>query len=92
MSSERETVLNDIEDNKADLREVKKELGKTLDPAKREKLENRRDRLEETIGTLEKTRLALTPLPAGKKASSFHHSSFFTLFVVFSCLLLSCIM
>ncbi len=83
MSSELETVLKDIEDNKADLREVKEELGKTSDPARREKLENRRDRLEETIGTLEKRALALTPLPAGK--TNIIRSSFIVLHLVCIC-------
>jgi hypothetical protein len=86
MSSERETVLQDIENYEADLREIKEELGKTSDPARREKLENRRDRLEETIGTLEKRALALTPLPAGK--TSIICSSFIVLHLAF-CLFLS---
>ena len=66
MSSEREIVLQRIGNYEAELRVVKEELGKTRDSTRGDKLENRRDRLEETIGTLEKRALALTPLPAGK--------------------------
>jgi predicted nuclease with TOPRIM domain len=60
MSSERETVLRDIEDNNAELREIKEELKETNDPVEKADLKKRRDRLEETIGTLEKRALALT--------------------------------
>lgn len=66
MSSEREIVLQRIGNYEAELRVVKEELGKTRDSTRGDKLENRRDRLEETIGTLEKRALALTPLSAGK--------------------------
>jgi predicted nuclease with TOPRIM domain len=57
MSSERETVLRDIEDNNAELREVKEELKETNDPVEKADLKKRRDCLEETIGTLEKRAL-----------------------------------
>lgn len=80
MSSERETVLQKIENYETVIREIKEELGKASDPARREKLENRRDKLEETIGTLEKIVLALTPQPAGKK---HHLISFIVLHFVF---------
>jgi hypothetical protein len=65
MSSERGTALQRIGNYEADLREVKEKLGKTSDPTEKAKLKKRRYRLEETIGTLEKRALALTPLPAG---------------------------
>ena len=61
MSTERDVVVKDIENNKAELAAVKLDLKNVTDPASIEKLEKRRDRLEDTIGTLEKTRLALTP-------------------------------
>jgi predicted nuclease with TOPRIM domain len=60
MSSERETVLQRIENYENDLREVKEELRTTNDPVEKAELKKRRDRLEETIGTLEKRALALT--------------------------------
>ena len=69
MSSELETILKDIEENKFDLREVKEELKIAKDPARREKLENRRELLETTIVTDKKRVLALTlqPVQQGKK-------------------------
>jgi predicted nuclease with TOPRIM domain len=60
MSSERETVLQRIENYETDLREINEELKKTNDPVEKADLKKRRDRLEETIGTLEKRALALT--------------------------------
>jgi predicted nuclease with TOPRIM domain len=60
MSSERETILQRIENYETDLREINEELKKTNDPVEKADLKKRRDRLEETIGTLEKRALALT--------------------------------
>jgi predicted nuclease with TOPRIM domain len=60
MSSERETILQRIENYETGLREVKEELKETNDPVEQADLKKRRAVLEETIGTLEKTRLALT--------------------------------
>ena len=56
-----DVVLKDIEDNKAELAVVKEELENVSDPVEKSELKKRRDRLEETIGTLEKIALALTP-------------------------------
>jgi hypothetical protein len=59
--SERELVLRDILKNNTRLDKAEAELEKTEDPVRREKLENNITLLRETIVTLEKRALALTP-------------------------------
>ena len=56
-----DVVLQDIEDNKAELVVVKEELKNATDPVEKSDLKKRRDRLEETIVTDKQRALALTP-------------------------------
>lgn len=71
--SQLDIVLKDIEDNKAELAELKEELKKTEDPAEIAKLKKRRDILEETIATLKQRALALTPKQGKLSSTDFHY-------------------
>ena len=88
MSSEHETVLKGIEDNKVRLLKVEKELENSKDPARREKLEDTRHLLLGIIDTQERRVLALTL--QGKEFIHFN-TLIAPCFVIFCNILIMCL-